>query len=634
MILLYIKMDIKNIHNYSQEELEDILDNASKIYYLGSDENKESPLSDDMFDFIKQYVISHFPSSKYTDNIGVDNIQGKVELPVHMGSMTNKKNQDQIGKWVVKYNDPIDHVIMSKLDGISGLLEKNGPMIKLFTRGNGKQGKDISGLLEYISIPDLSSYTNITVRGELLIKLDIYDKLKGEKGANSRSFVSGIVNSKKPDKMKVKLIDFVAYELIHPQCKISDQIKKMARLGFNVVKNVRILEKNKMPIDFSTLENLLIKFKKESIYLIDGIIIRHNKNYMVNTSGNPDYAFAFKMVLEEQIKETKIVKIHWNVSKFGVLFPQIEVQAVIIAGNNIRYISGKSAKFIYDNKLGNGSIINVIRTCDVIPDVHEIIKSSKVPDMPDVKYRWNDSKVNIILEDNSDNKEMNIKKIVDFFKTINVGNLGIGIITTLYDNGFDSIKKVININYDDLIKIKGFKQTISNKIINNIKIGLEKMTLIDLMNASNQFGKGFGDKNLTLLYSEIPDILELKNNRDLYNKINNIKGFSDTKTKQFLLHLDEFKRFLKELKLDTHNLRKYNKKVKNNKNVVLTGFRDNSLTKILDKRDIDISDDINNNTIFIVTKDINKKSNKIEKAKKKNIKILSLGEFLNYIKNE
>ena len=69
------------------------------------------------------------------------------------------------------------------------------------------------------------------------------------------------------------------------------------------------------------------------------------------------------------------------------------------------------------------------------------------------------------------------------------------------------------------------------------------MTLIDLMNASNVFGKGFGDKNLTLLYSEIPNILELKNNKDLYNKINNIKGFSDTKTKQFLENLISLKSF-------------------------------------------------------------------------------------------
>ena len=101
--------------------------------------------------------------------------------------------------------------------------------------------------------------------------------------------------------------------------------------------------KNNISINFKTLEGLLTQFKKESIYLIDGIIIRHNKNYSVNTSGNPDYAFAFKMVLQEQIKEAKIVKVHWNVSKFGVLFPQIEIEPVIIAGNKIRYISGKSA---------------------------------------------------------------------------------------------------------------------------------------------------------------------------------------------------------------------------------------------------------------------------------------------------
>ena len=601
---------------------------------MGSKTSNESPLTDELFDFVKEYVISHFPDSKYKDNIGTDNIQGKVDLPVHMGSMTNKKNEDQISKWVTKFNDPKDHVIMSKLDGISGLLEKNGPIIKLFTRGNGKQGKDISSLLKFITIPDLSSYTNITIRGELLIKLDTYDKLKGEKGANSRSYVSGIINSKNPDKDKAKLIDFVAYELIHPQFKISDQIKKMKKLGFNVVKNIRIQEKNNISINFKTLEGLLTQFKKESIYLIDGIIIRHNKNYSVNTSGNPDYAFAFKMVLQEQIKEAKIVKVHWNVSKFGVLFPQIEIEPVIIAGNKIRYISGKSAKFINENKLGKDSIINVIRTCDVIPDVHEIIKSSKTADMPTQKYKWNDSNVNVMLVDSEDNKEMNIKKIVDFFKTINVGNLGKGIVTTLYENNFDSIKKIINITQSDLLKIKGFKETISNKIVNNIKTGLNKMTLIDLMNASNKFGKGFGNKNLTLLYSEIPNILELKNDKELYNKINSIKGFSDTKTQQFLENLDLFKKFLKDLKLDTHNLKQYNKKVTDNKNVVLTGFRDQSLTKILEKRNIDINDDINDNTIFVVTNDINKKSKKIEKAEKKNIKIMILEDFLKYLSKD
>ena len=59
-------------------------------------------------------------------------------------------------------------------------------------------------------------------------------------------------------------------------------------------------------INLSTLEKCLIKFKECSKYLIDGIIIRHNENYEFNKSGNPDYAFAFKMVLNNQIKETVI----------------------------------------------------------------------------------------------------------------------------------------------------------------------------------------------------------------------------------------------------------------------------------------------------------------------------------------
>ena len=59
----------------------------------------------------------------------------------------------------------------------------------------------------------------------------------------------------------------------------------MNKLGFNVAKYTRVKD-----INIDILQYLLNDFKKLSKYLIDGIIIRHNKNYNVNTSGNPDYA--------------------------------------------------------------------------------------------------------------------------------------------------------------------------------------------------------------------------------------------------------------------------------------------------------------------------------------------------------
>ena len=123
-------------------------------------------------------------------------------------------------------------------------------------------------------------------------------KLKSD-SANSRSFVSGMVNSKKPNTKYVRNIDFVAYEMLYPQFKISEQLKKIKRLGFNTVQNKSVEE-----IDFEYLQEELKDFKSTSPYLIDGIIIRHNENYSYNKSGNPDYAFAFKMLLEEQVVET------------------------------------------------------------------------------------------------------------------------------------------------------------------------------------------------------------------------------------------------------------------------------------------------------------------------------------------
>ena len=110
-------------------------------------------------------------------------------------------------------------------------------------------------------------------------------------------------------------------------------------------------------------------------------------------------------------------------------------------GNNIKFISGKSGKFIYDNKLGKGSIIKVIRTCDVIPDVYEIVKSSKEADMPDGKYKWNETKVDLISLDKKDEDKINMKLITDFFKTLDVSSLGPGTIKKLYENGYDNIKE-------------------------------------------------------------------------------------------------------------------------------------------------------------------------------------------------
>ena len=619
------KVNLHKLYEYSQEELEEILCSAESKYYNGDEDGLE--LSDSEFDYIKTYLIEHYPTTEYKKKIGTNESKvNKVDLPVWMGSMDNFKTEKQIENYKKKYKN--NYVIMSKLDGISGLIEKNGLRIRLFTRGNGKKGKDISHLLKYLNIPDLSDFSNIIIRGELLIKIKDYKNIKSNT-ANERSLISGLVNSKEENinKNHIKYLKFVSYELIHPQFEIKEQLKILKKIGMKVVDNIYMEN-----INLNILEKCLVKFKEYSKYLIDGIIIRHNENYEFNKSGNPDYAFAFKMVLNNQIKETIVKKIHWNISKFGKLFPQIEVEKISIGGIDISFISGKSAQYIYNNKLGKGSVIDVIRSCDVIPDIYKIKKESSKAEMPLCNYKWNDNMTDVYsIDDNiENNKEQEIKLITDFFKKIKTENLGPGLVKKLYENNYNSIKKIINIKKENLLEIDGIKDVLANKLLNNIEESLFKCNIIDIMNASNIFGSGFGIKRLENIYYNIDNVLNRTDEKVLLNDIINLNGFNEKTGKQFILYLNKFRKFLKDLNLE-YKKEKNIKKKEIKKNIVLTGFRDKIIDNIISEYNIEVNNTINNNTIFVLYKG-EKTSSKLEIAKKKNIKILEKDIFLNNIK--
>ena len=68
---------------------------------------------------------------------------------------------------------------------------------KLYTRGDGNTGKDISYLINFIKgLNNLQ--TSVAIRGELIISKSKFSKIKVEgKVMNVRNIVSGIINSKK-----------------------------------------------------------------------------------------------------------------------------------------------------------------------------------------------------------------------------------------------------------------------------------------------------------------------------------------------------------------------------------------------------------------------------------------------------
>jgi NAD-dependent DNA ligase len=97
------------------------------------------------------------------------------------------------------------------------------------------------------------------------------------------------------------------------------------------------------------LSEILLKWRAEYLYEIDGVIVTNDKVYSRKT-GNPDHSFAFKMVLSDQIAEAKVVDVLWTPSKDGYLKPRVQIEPIQLGGVKIEYATGF-----------NGSLLNRTR---------------------------------------------------------------------------------------------------------------------------------------------------------------------------------------------------------------------------------------------------------------------------------
>jgi hypothetical protein len=64
--------------------------------------------------------------------------------------------------------------------------------------------------------------------------------------------------------------------------------------------------------------------------------------------------------------------------------------------------------------------------------------------MPSVPFKWNDTHVDVLLEDIDSDETVKEKVITGFFRGIGVEGLSSGNIARIIDAGFDSVAKIIN----------------------------------------------------------------------------------------------------------------------------------------------------------------------------------------------
>ena len=640
------KSKIKNLENFqsigtsiletlTESELIEMIRYCNDEYYNDNEEltpsqNKNlgfvlrSALTDNEYDILKEYTQNKYPNAPILSEIGAP-ITGKnkVKLPYEMASMDKiKPDSNYLSTWMKKYSGP--HVVSCKLDGISGMYVSDN---KLYTRGNGTVGQDISHLIQALNLPKVKGYA---IRGEFIITKQIFETKYTSEYSNARNLVAGIINKKSVD-VKAKDVHFVAYEIIDPPMSPSLQMETLKTLGFEVVQNATVHH-----LSNEILSDILIKSRESYEYVIDGMIVSDDKIYP-RISGNPDHSFAFKMVLSEQIAESKVVDVIWTASKNGYLKPRVRIEPITLGGVTIEYATGFNGKFIQANGIGIGAMISIIRSGDVIPHIKSVTVPATVPKMPDVPYIWTDTHVDIMLENVDEDETVREKMATAFFVHLEVDGLSTGNVKRIFKQGCNTVPKILAMSIVDFESIEGFKTKMAEKIHSSIREKVKKATLLDIMVASNKLGRGLGERKIKPILETFSDILiSIESNENKIEKLKTISGIGNENAREFVHHIEDFMDFLKaceleyklhEKSIDSPLLEMDESHPLYQKKIVMTKVRDKEIIESLSNFGASLEDSIKKDTFALIVKNKTDISNKVETAKKIGIPIMTPEEF-------
>lgn len=610
--------------------LSKIIQVTNDVYY---NENR-SLLTDNEYDIVKEFIEVKYPKTQVLEEIGAP-IQGKnkVDLPFEMASMDKiKPDSGALKGWTEKYSGP--YVLSCKLDGVSGMYVcDSSNKYKLYTRGNGIVGQDVSHLIRVLKLPKLQK--DMAVRGEFIIPKAVFKTKYAEEFANARNLVSGIINRKSVDD-KSKDLHFVTYEVVQPQLKPSEQMKILKKMKLETVYN-----RLEPALTNEMLSETLVDWRTNYEYEIDGVIVSNDAIYP-RAHGNPDNSFAFKMVMSDQVAEAKVVDVIWEASKDGYLKPRVRIEPIQLAGVRIEYATGFNGKFIEENKIGIGAVIVMVRSGDVIPYIKSVTTPADKAKMPLVSYVWNKTHVDILLENPNEDITVQEKNVTLFFVSLGVDGLAKGNIKKLFQKGKTTVPAILKMSVSDFESVDGFKTKMAEKLYNSIQDKVKNASLLDIMVASGKLGRGLGERKIKPILAKYPDILtRCEADEVKENMLREIDGIGKENAHEFVKNITSFMTFLKECdledKLNVVRIQQDTDVLQNTfintghplfgKKIVMTKVRDKGIIEFMNKNGLILEDSMKKDIFVLIVKAKKDKSNKTAFAEKNGIPIMTVEEF-------
>ena len=506
----------------------------------------------------------------------------KVSHKVPMLSLANAFSEEDLKNFEKKIFNFLDqkqdkileYSAEPKIDGISASLTyKKGKFIQGLSRGDGKQGEDItSNLLTIKDIPKFITNKDfpkeIDIRGEVFIKNSDFKKIK-DNFANPRNAASGSLRQKNPSDTKKIPLKFIAYTYGYEKglgvSTQSEFLEKLKKWGFKINPQNKVISGIKdLMSNYKNIEN-----KREELdFDIDGIVYKINNLSLQKRLGNvanaPRWAIAHKFSANKSI--SKILNIDVQVGRTGALTPVAKIKPVKIGGVVVSNATLHNEDEIVRKDIRVGDTVTIERAGDVIPHVVSV----------DIKKRDKDSKKfifpvhcpscgSLTVKDYNEitkkkdavrrcssvgyNCEEIAKEKIKHFvskEAFNIDGFGKKIVEKFWQIGFVRLPQdIFKLNYDKIASLDGWGKL----SVANLRYSINEKKIISLEKFIYSLGiRHIGLENAKLISKHLKKLSNLinlskKNNfQELLNvdgigetQINSIKNFFSNETNLMVL---------------------------------------------------------------------------------------------------
>ncbi len=476
-------------------------------------------------------------------------------------------------------NEAVEYVVEPKYDGGSiALVFENDTLTRAATRGNGTQGEEITANARTIkSIPQKANFSSfginkVELRGEVLIRKDIFEKLNEERKeagkdlyANARNTATGGLRTKTPQKSAERKMDAFIYQLGYTEGDFSiknhhENIEVLSKLGFKVpTVETKVCKNIKEVHDFCKMW----EEKRDSYnYEIDGMVVKVNslnlQDQCGQTNHHPRWAIAFKFKAKQATSILETVE--YQIGKTGSITPVAKIKPVQLAGVTVSSISLHNEDFIQEKDIMIGDTVVVERAGDVIPYIASSMSSIRNGEEQPIEFPKNCPSCETVLTrveneaawrcpNVSGCPAQQLQRIIFHVSkpAMDIDGFGKSNVERFFELGYlNSIADVYRLPFEEIEKLEGFGARSIEKLRNSIeKAKLNPLHRLLVSLSVHHLGK----KASKIIASKIKSIFDLTTiNEEWLTEIkdigpilakNVISYFHDENNIQLLRQLEE-----------------------------------------------------------------------------------------------